>query len=45
MSQTDEYYSNLLILQYHSKPRAKATIEAVVSLLPDDLIQEVQSVL
>lgn len=41
MSQTDEYYSNLLILQYHSKPRAKATIEAVVSLLPDDLIQEV----
>lgn len=37
----DSYYSNLLILQYHDKPKAKATIEAVVSLLPDDLIQEV----
>lgn len=41
MSQTDSYYSNLLILQYHDKPKAKATIEAVVSLIPDDLIQEV----
>ena len=38
---TNEYYSNLLILQYNGKPKAKATIEAVVSLLPDDLIQEV----
>lgn len=37
----NEYYSNLLILQYHNKPKAKATIEAVVNLLPDGLIQEV----
>ena len=41
MSKTDSYYSNLLILQYHNKPKAKATIEASVSLLPDSLIQEV----
>lgn len=41
MSQTDSYYSNLLIMQYHNKPKAKATVEATVGLLPDDLIQEV----
>lgn len=41
MSSTDSYYSNLLIMQYHSKPKAKATIEACVSLLPDDLLLEV----
>lgn len=41
MSQTDSYYSNLLILQYHGKPKAKATIETTVGLLPDDLIQDV----
>lgn len=41
MSQTDSYYSNLLILQYHNKPKAKATIESTVSLLPDDLIMDV----
>lgn len=41
MSQTDSYYSNLLILQYHNKPKAKATIENTVALLPDDLILEV----
>lgn len=41
MSKTDSYYSNLLILEYHDKPKAKATIEATVSLMPDDLIQEV----
>ena len=38
MSATDSYYSNLLILQYHNKPKAKATIEASVGLLPDELI-------
>lgn len=37
----DEYYSNLLILQYHGKPKAKATIETTVGLLPDQLILEV----
>lgn len=41
MSQTDSYYSNLLILQYHDKPKAKATVEKTIGLLPDDLIQEV----
>lgn len=41
MSAIDTYYSNLLILQYHNKPKAKATIEATVGLLPDELIQEV----
>ena len=37
----NEYYSNLLILQYHNKPKAKATVEASVGLIPDNLIQEV----
>lgn len=30
-------------MQYHNKPKAKATVEATVGLLPDDLIQEVAS--
>lgn len=37
----NEYYSNLLILQYHGKPKAKATIEASTALLPSELILEV----
>ena len=37
----NSYYSNLLIMQYHNKPKAKATIEATAGLLPDDLIMEV----
>lgn len=41
MSQTNSYYSNLLIMEYHNKPKAKSTIEASVELLPDDLILEV----
>ena len=41
MSKTDSYYSNLLIMQYHGKPKAKATIEKSVALLPDDIIQDV----
>lgn len=28
-------------MQYHNKPKARATIEATVGLLPDDLIMEV----
>lgn len=40
MSSTDSYYSNLLIMQYNGKPKAKATIEACVALLPDDLLLE-----
>lgn len=41
MSKTDSYYSNLLIMQYHGKPKAKATIEKSVALLPDDIILDV----
>lgn len=41
MSNTDSYYSNLLIMQYHGKPKAKATIEKTVALLPDDIILDV----
>ena len=37
------YYSNLLILQYHNKPKARATIEATTDLMPDNLIQDVIS--
>ena len=37
----NSYYSNLLIMQYHNKPKAKATIEATVGLLPDGLIMDV----
>lgn len=41
MESTNNYYSNLLILEYHNKPKAKATIEAVVDTVPADLIQSV----
>lgn len=41
MSELDTYYSNLLVLQYHNKPKAKATIESTVGLLPDNLILDV----
>lgn len=33
-----KYLSNLLIIQYHDKPRAKATIEAIGKDFPVDLI-------
>ena len=33
-----EYLSNLLILQYNGKPKAKGTIEALGSQFPDELI-------
>lgn len=32
------YMSSLLIIQYHSKPKAKATIEALAKMFPVDLI-------
>lgn len=41
MSSTDSYYSNLLIMQYHDKPKAKATVEAFVNIYPDDLVTKV----
>lgn len=34
----EEYYSNLLIIQYHGKPRAKATIQLFVRLLYANMI-------
>ena len=39
-----EYYVNLLIIQYHNKPKAKATIRAFVSQLLEfySLIKEIQ---
>ena len=37
----NSYYSNLLILQYHNKPKARATVEASVGVLPDDIILDV----
>lgn len=33
-----EYLSNLLIIQYFNKPKAKATVEAVSKMFPTDLI-------
>lgn len=37
-----EYLSNLLIIQYNNKPRAKATIEALAKMFPVDLILSVR---
>lgn len=36
-----EYLSNLLIIQYFNKPKAKATIKAVAKMFPTDLILQV----
>lgn len=33
-----KYLANLLIIQYHNKPKAKATIEALAKLFPVDMI-------
>lgn len=41
-----EYYANLLILQYRNKPRARATIKTMTELyLADGLVFEIQDVL
>ena len=37
-----EYLSNLLIIQYFNKPKAKATIEALAKMFPTDLIMAVR---
>lgn len=37
----DEYYANLLIMQYHSKRKARDTIKSSSASIPDTLIQEV----
>lgn len=39
--QYSDYYANLLIMQYHNKPKAKATIKASTLSIPDTLIQDV----
>ena len=33
LSQMEDYYANLLIIQYHGKPKAQATIKLLVKLL------------
>lgn len=33
LSQMEDYYANLLIIQYHDKPKAQATIKLLVKLL------------
>jgi hypothetical protein len=39
-----DYYTNLLILQYHDKPKAKATVDAVVNpIIMDQLPIDVQN--
>ena len=38
VSDYSKYLSNLLIIQYNSKPRAKATIESLGAMFPDELI-------
>lgn len=43
ISQLIEYYSNLLIVQYHNKPKAKATIELLVrELLANGLLFDIR---
>jgi hypothetical protein len=37
-----KYLSNLLIIQYNSKPRASATIQSIAKMFPDDLILSVR---
>ena len=41
MSEFDDYYANLLIMQYHNKPRAQETIKASTSSIPDQLILDI----
>lgn len=41
MSVFDDYYANLLIMQYHNKPRAKETIKSSTSSIPDQLILDI----
>jgi len=43
LTDTINYYANLLIIQYRNKPKAVATIKAIVSLfLSDDIFLQVQ---
>lgn len=40
MTDIQEYYKNLLIIQYHDKPKAKATIVLLVNCATGDEIQQ-----
>ena len=41
MSVFDDYYANLLIMQYHNKPRAKETIKVSTASIPDQLVLDI----
>lgn len=41
MTVIDDYYANLLIMQYHNKHKAQETIKSSTRSIPDTLIQEV----
>ena len=41
MTVIDDYYANLLIMQYHNKRKAQETIKASTKSIPDTLIQEI----
>lgn len=42
VSDYSKYLANLLIIQYNNKPKAKATIESVGAMFPDELILSVR---
>lgn len=41
MTVIDDYYANLLIMQYHNKRKAQETIKSSTRSIPDTLIQEI----
>lgn len=41
MTVIDDYYANLLIMQYHNKRKAQETIKSSTKALPDTLIQDI----
>ena len=41
MTVVDDYYANLLIMQYHNKRKAQDTIKSSTKALPDTLIQDI----
>lgn len=41
MTVIDDYYANLLIMQYHNKRKAQETIKASTKAIPDTLIQDI----
>lgn len=43
MSEVDEYYANLLIMQYHNKQKARDTIKASTHAIPDELVTNVEN--